>query len=266
MKIFGSSSNFVTICLTVSLTFVVGISIGMAKINPEAVVGIWLLDEGRGDTAEDSSENGYDGAIKGAKWVEGKIGKALNFDKGDTVTMTLGVGTVKDKISVVMWIKFLDLSGQQNYFSIWDQSNNRYVPYKTASNEFRFWSNSWNVGSGFSAVAKTWYHVANIYDGSKVYIYIDGDPKVSQSVPHFTLTDTQQTAWVATDHGTGFLSNCMVDEVGLFKEALTEDDVKTIVNKGLAWALGMVGIEPEGKLTTIWGRLKAGCWGRLSVY
>ena len=227
-----------------------------AKINPKTIVGIWLLDEGKGDTVKDFSGNGYDGKITGAKWVEGKFGKALSFAKGNTVTVPLGDGTVRDKIGVIMWIKFLDLSGQQNYFSIWDSSNKRYVPYKTAGNEFRFWSNSWNVGSGFSASAKTWYHVANVYDGGKAYIYIDGELKVSQSVSHFTLDDNRQTMWIATDRGRGFLSNCVVDEVALFNEAIAEEEIKSIKDKGLNSIL--TDLEPLAKLTTTWGVIKRG--------
>ena len=42
-------------------------------------VGIWLFDEGKGGVAEDTSGNGNDGAITGAKWVEGKFGGCLGI-------------------------------------------------------------------------------------------------------------------------------------------------------------------------------------------
>jgi hypothetical protein len=55
-----------------------------ARIDPESIIGIWLFDEGKGDVAEDSSENGFDGKImNGAKWVDGKFGDALEFDGAD---------------------------------------------------------------------------------------------------------------------------------------------------------------------------------------
>lgn len=88
-------------------------------------------------------------------------------------------------------------------------------------------------------------------------IYANGDLKVSQSVPNFSLADNQQTAWVATDRGTGFLSNCVVDEVGLFNVALTKDDIKNIVTKGLSRALGITAVSPTGKLAQTWGSIKA---------
>jgi hypothetical protein len=226
-----------------------------AQVAPDDIVGVWFFDEGKGDTAKDSSANHFDGTIQGAKWDDGKFGKALNFSKGNTVVIPLKDGTVRDKISVLMWINFLDLSGQQNYFSVWDSSSNRYVPYKTDGSELRFWTNNWNHGSGFTVKAKTWYHVANVYDGKTAAIYVDGEQKVSQPGV-FSLAADRQTAWVATDRGTGFLSNCIVDDFGLFKVALTKDKVKNIMEKGTAWALGLAGVEPSAKLTTTWGTLK----------
>ena len=44
-----------------------------AKIDPATIAGMWLFDEGSGDTAKDSSQNGNDGAITAAEWVDGWI-------------------------------------------------------------------------------------------------------------------------------------------------------------------------------------------------
>ena len=49
------------------------------------IVGLWLLDEGKGDVAVDSSGRGHDGKITGCKWVDGKIEKALRFEAGNTM-------------------------------------------------------------------------------------------------------------------------------------------------------------------------------------
>lgn len=54
-----------------------------AAIDSSNIMGMWLFNEGNGNTAEDSSGNGNDGKIHGAKWVDGKFGKALEFDGTD---------------------------------------------------------------------------------------------------------------------------------------------------------------------------------------
>ena len=231
------------------------ISYAHAEIDSDRIVGIWLLDEGKGDVAEDASENGREGAITQGKWEKGKFDGALEIKKGGTVTIPLGKGIIEDKVTFILWLQFTDIGGQQNYFSIWDQSNNRYVPYKNGGNLLRSWTNTWDVASGVTVKDGTWYHVANVYDGETCSIYIDGEEKVSQKVPKFQLQDQDQTAWLATDRGTGFLSAVIMDEVGLFNDALTEDEVQGIMNDGIFHTA--FAVEASDKLPVLWGKLKA---------
>lgn len=225
-----------------------------AQIDAEVIVGLWPLDEGNGNTAGDASENGRDGVVKGGEWEDGKFGDAINFAKGDTIEISLGDGIITNEVSIVTWLQFTDLDAQQNYFSIYDGSGNRYVPYKTGANELHFWSNSWDVASGVFVEEDTWYHVANVYDGVTVKIYVDGELQVSQAGA-FALIDNAQTAWIATDAG-GWLSACIQDEVGIFSAPLTENEVKGIMDNGIGWALGGAAVEPGKKLPTVWGTIK----------
>ena len=243
----------ILLCAILALSLTVSYS--QAEIDPDRIVGIWLLDEGNGDVAEDASENGREGTITNGKWEDGKFDGALEIKKGGTVTIPLGKGIIIDKVTFILWLNFTDIAGQQNYFSIWDQSNNRYVPYKEGPNVLRSWTNTWNVTSGVTVKAGTWYHVANVYDGKTCSIYINGEEKVSQDVPKFQLQDQDQTAWLATDKGTGFLSAIIMDEVGIFNDALTEDEVQGIMNDGIDFTA--FSVEPSDKLPVLWGKLKA---------
>ncbi|MCD6507140.1 hypothetical protein J7M22_11015 [Candidatus Poribacteria bacterium] len=44
-----------------------------------------------------------------------------------------------------------------------------------------------------------------------------------------------------------------LDEIGLFNVALSEDDIKEIMEKGLAQ---IAAVTPTGKLATTWGKMK----------
>ena len=55
----------------------------IAAIDRNNIMGMWLFDENSGDVAIDSSGNKNDGKIHGAKRVNGKFGKALEFDGTD---------------------------------------------------------------------------------------------------------------------------------------------------------------------------------------
>ena len=48
--------------------------------SEKELVAYYSFDEGEGNVLHDLSGNGNDGTIYGAKWVDGKYGKALEFD------------------------------------------------------------------------------------------------------------------------------------------------------------------------------------------
>ena len=78
-----------------------------ARIDPELAVGIWLFNEGTGITAKDSSANHNDGTLEnGPKWIEGELGKALEFDGKDNYVQVPDTDSldITDKITVVGWV------------------------------------------------------------------------------------------------------------------------------------------------------------------
>ena len=99
------------VCAIFLLGFVVNYS--YAKIDPDRIVGIWLLDEGKGDVAEDASENGREGTITQGQWEEGQFDSALEIKKGGTVTIPLGKGIIEDKVTFTLWLQFTDIGGSR---------------------------------------------------------------------------------------------------------------------------------------------------------
>ncbi len=54
--------------------------ISLVNASDEGLVAYYSFDEGSGNVLHDLSGNENDGTIYGAKWVDGKYGKALEFD------------------------------------------------------------------------------------------------------------------------------------------------------------------------------------------
>ncbi len=54
-----------------------------AAIDLDNIMGMWLFNRDSAGVATDSSDNGNDGTIHGAKLVDGVFGKALEFDGTD---------------------------------------------------------------------------------------------------------------------------------------------------------------------------------------
>ena len=226
-----------------------------AAIDPGIVVGAWLLNDGDGVEVVDVSANGYVGQLKGGEWVDGQLDGAIEFAKGDTVEIQLPAQSGEDKLTVMMWIRFTDIAGQQNYFAIWDGGAQRIVPYNTDANILNLWSNSWNVGSGFEVEEDTWYHVANVLDGGTVQIYVDGDLQIKQGAPGMSLGGGAQSAWIATDKG-GWLTACTVDDVLLLNDAVDAKTVNDAMTSGVEFVLGLKAVDPRGKVASSWGAIK----------
>ena len=94
-----------------------------------------------------------------------------------------------------------------------------------------------------------------VYDGeSTITVYQDGDvigtgvvggpPPANESVVNIG------DGW----HGNNEGLDGMLDEVALFRVALTEAEVERLMEAGLKE--GLLSVEPAGKLTTRWGELK----------
>ena len=57
-----------------------GLAMGVQAQGDDGLVAEWHFDEDSGNVFGDSSGNGNDGVIYEATWVDGKFGKALEFD------------------------------------------------------------------------------------------------------------------------------------------------------------------------------------------
>ena len=72
------------LCLLISILMLSIFSVVSYGQVDESMVLALSFDEGTGKKASDSSMYGHDGDVQGAAWVDGKFGKALEFDGAGT--------------------------------------------------------------------------------------------------------------------------------------------------------------------------------------
>ena len=99
------------LCMSISVMLLFFCLHANAGQQKEDIVGLWLFDEGSGNTAEDSSGNGYDGAINGCKWVDGRNGMALLLNGTTDFVSIPCAGTLldfqgKEEGTCGAWIRF----------------------------------------------------------------------------------------------------------------------------------------------------------------
>ena len=225
------------------------------------IVAYWSFDEGKGTDAKDASGNGNDGDITGAKWVDGKFGKALEFD-GNFVLVPNDDSynfTKEQSFSIVLWINYEAKGDWQGVLQKFDGG----YPFKVEvnpSNElyFALWDQTNNPGASVGNVSGSWHHAAFVRDRSqkKLYSYLDG---VLHETKDDTITGTianiADLYIGARKPGNTILFYGILDEIAIYDRILSEAEINAAVKGNLPEI--KTAVRPKGKLTAIWGQIKS---------
>ncbi len=232
-----------------------------AKLNMDGVVAMWLLDEGGGNRVTDTSDNGHDGKLVGGqvKWVDGKFGKALEFTQRGWAEMNAPVVVDTVDWSMGCWAKPRD--SQKNWANIlsshnalrgisFEQHDNNVNRMGVAMGDGETWG-----GAGFVKLkveqwnhmvftrkkrAGTWY-LNGRKDNEK---QLDSANPVVASPSHFRIGN-----WVLGSRNW----NGIVDEAFIFERALSQEEIRAIMNQGLDRARP---VKPNDRVAISWGRIK----------
>ena len=237
--------------------------VSTAKIDPETAVGVWLFDEGAGDDAEDSSGKENHGKIEGADWTDGKFGGGLEFDGAQWVTIDstpdLQLG---EKHTMMAWFYATDIASWRQLIAKDAEYLLRIDPPGEGNKMSSFVHiGGWEPRASASVPATdTWIHYAATFDSSKnnnqLVVYVNGEEAGANTRQGNGTGNANPVTIGKWNTGSFFIG--IIDEVAIFKDVLTEDDLKTIMDNGLDSALGGVSpVEPSNKLATTWGDLKA---------
>jgi len=239
-----------------------------AKIDQKAVVGMWLFEEGSGNTAVDSSGKGNDGAISGPKkWVQGKFGKALQFDGSSVwVEVPFNDSQVLPELTMVAWGNIKSSKGirwqsimmrgqnPRNYLLVIDKDSQK-LQLSITKGAADAWAGPID---GPVVTDGNWHHMAGVI-GQKagLTIYLDGVKVGSQAYSKPSLDANPPHIRIGDGSAGGHQLDGVLDEVALFNIPLEEADIKEIMEKGLEATTGLKApVDSKGKLATVWGRIK----------
>ena len=238
---------------------------GYANIDPKTLVGVWMLDEGSGEIAKDSSIYKNDGKlINKPSWVNGKFGKALSFDgKADYVDCgNANSLNITKSLTVMGWVnpdKALGVDNWQRFAARGEYNTGWMIGItNTGKPDLTVTQSGGNFVTMYGKTTTelgNWYHIAGVVDSNakEVYIYLNGkldndpmahsgemmDPGVSMVI------GKSGVAHVYNFHG-------IIDEVAIFNVALTEDEINNFLNK----KIDITAVPLSGKLAIAWGKLK----------
>ncbi len=236
------------------------------SIDSKSIVGIWLLDEGNGNIINDSSGNGRNGEIKGdLKWVKGKFKTALSFpgQSGNYVFIPHDNAFNVKTFSISAWVNLVNKSAYQALVEKGEVQGDVRNFYLAVTPEGILYGgfkgqNGWNSIIADVVADEKWHHAAVTYDMKKILVYLDGKPYTKVAIGSEGGIDPLQNEAGITFGATNVSGNepaqGIIDEVGIFNQALSEADIKSIMQNGLEKTA--LSVKPISKLATTWGNIK----------
>lgn len=144
--------------------------------------GLWMLNDGRGNTVYDIARqppnNGLmTGFATTYPWVMGVAGRpetqALGFNGSTSLVTISALPTMANPWTISGWVKWAVIVNLGAAFGFTNGTNGVWVG--TTATNFKILSNGETPGNGATTpTTGKWYHVALVWDGTKLNAYING--------------------------------------------------------------------------------------------
>ncbi len=245
----------VTLLCAVWLTFGT-VPFGSTEMDIEDFAGVWLFDEGKGQIVTDLTDNGNDGEFDGPKWIDGKFGKALEFD-GSPKYVTIEHNDLfnfeDDDFTVGCWMAsenkdayvIIKRNGGAGFWAM-SSSIDRDTGF------FIFEGGGQHIDDGKTdIVGKGWHHTVAVRKDGVISLYVDGEKETERDVG--ATMDSPAAlkfgGW-GSENLVGGLDEVFVSKKGV---ALAEEDIQRLAKEGWEAALA---VSAKGKVATTWATLK----------
>ena len=225
---------FYLICCVFLLGLVVA-NTAEAQDDPN-LIGWWKMDEISGTVAADSSGYGNDGTVVGgAPWISGYIDGALGLD-GDDDYVDCGYDPIFDianEMTVSAWVTIRSIPTQwvcavsKGEYS-WRISNTSSDP------RFHFGITIWSASNpsvdGNTAVGlDEWHHVAGVYDGASLNLYVDGALDATRATTDPIGVNSANVLIGENPEAAGRNWDGFIDDVRLYNRALSEAEIGELI-------------------------------------
>lgn len=202
-------------------------------------VSIWHFDQGSGTIAFDSSDDN-DGTVNGATWTTGVQNNALLFDgENDFISMADSENLNFDQeLTVMAWVKWsinpstgeswanIINKGEDAQWQIQHSNDNSNFEFAVKTDESRVW-----IFSNIEPKQEVWYHVAGVYDGSEIRLYVNGSLDNQDDLTgDIHVTDHPLNIGRRSYFEDRYFAG-IIDEVYLYDKALSDEELQTYYNQ-----------------------------------
>jgi hypothetical protein len=215
------------------------------------LVGFWKFEEGIGNITGDFSGGGNTAFVfnDGASWGAGRLAGGLFLDGVDDyviVPASFGLESTTNAVTVCAWVriesngqwqaiarKVLQEGSHEFPYSAYDlivEDAGSLRPRMAVSRD----DGSREVVYGTTALSYgQWYHLAGVFDGSAVRIYVNGAQEGSTPFTG-TLVQTGQPLLIGRNGAGGDTFKGVVDEFRVYNRALTGVEIQGLADQSLS--------------------------------
>ncbi len=202
-------------------------------------IATWLLDDASGTTATDATGNGHDATlVNGPIWTTGKLNGALQFNgTGAYVDSGSNFPALSTAATIAFWVNpaasqtanagiIGNRAGSQGLAVQQDGSNlNRYA--------FGFGNGTaWQSCPAVPLVAGAWQHVAAVYDGAALVIYVNGVEQTRAAATGTIAPNPSQHLMLGQADALGRFFQGGLDTVIILNRALSPTEIAELANAG----------------------------------
>lgn len=221
---------------------------GPVALPEDALAAYWKMQEGSGLTVHDLAGADDAGSLAGSsvpQWAggwfpqHGTSNKALYFNGSgyvvvnpDSSAPSPNLHNVQAAMTISAWFKADDWNGNRRILQKGSSDNQ----YRLLAEGGRMIFDIYNIGRISSALPSTgvWHHIAAIYDGASMQMYIDGVRQAmmyASGLIHLTndplYIGTKTPTAPSGDHFKGYL-----DDIRIYSVGLTEPQVRELARQG----------------------------------
>jgi len=189
--------------------------------------------------AHDRSPNHNNGTIYGAKWVDGKVDRALEFDGVDDYVKVLHNTSLNmaKAVTIEAWVHPEEVANYQCIVHKWDGTLSNYHLYVNPNGYAQAGNNDgtgWRVFAGTSVVWKGWHHLVAVLNWDKNWagIYVDGVLENEDTTCTVGTGENTADVWLGERQDLKEEFKGIIDEVRIYNRALSADEVKERYNLG----------------------------------
>lgn len=249
----------------IGINIILVLNVALIARSADSLAAAWLFDEDSGNEVKDLVGNN-NGEINGSieRTDESQFGRALKLPgKGDSyVSIPHDDVFDSEPYTFTAWVKLEQASWQYIVWkngTVWPEPHKkRHLDIWVHDSDYAvFMWHTENGGEerldGKTLIANgEWHHVAKVCDGSSFKMYIGGALEGEIDIGGKLAVNGEDPMWIGARPG-DVAATGIFDEVGFFTEALSEDELATVMAQGLA---ASAAVESSEKLATTWSTIK----------